>query len=140
MVAFVQAIYALVTFVHISNISDVIGPNLIKLFGPNILGVIFFVDQNALGPDFFRPKFLLYQMFFPNSKFFSGFNFFQIQNFFEPTILLTKFVDPNLWTPKIYWTHNFFGANSHIRTLRPRLCMGNYPERLVKHSESSKVI
>ena len=46
MVTFVQATYALVTFVHISNISAVTGPILIKLFGPNFFGVIIFVDQN----------------------------------------------------------------------------------------------
>ena len=47
MVTFVQATYALVTFVQISNISAVTGPILTKLFGPNLCVVIIFVDQNA---------------------------------------------------------------------------------------------
>ena len=54
---FVQATYALVTFVHISNISAVIGPILIKLFGPNFFGVIIFVDQNVLGQNFFKTQY-----------------------------------------------------------------------------------
>ena len=56
MVTFVQATYALVTFVHISNISAVTGPILIKLFGPNFFGVIIFVDQNVLGQNIFQTQ------------------------------------------------------------------------------------
>ena len=53
MVEFVLATYALVTFVQISNISAVTGPILTKLCGPNLCGVIIFVDQNFLGQNFF---------------------------------------------------------------------------------------
>ena len=42
MVTIVQATYALATFVHISNISAVTGPNLTKLVGPKFFGVINF--------------------------------------------------------------------------------------------------
>ena len=56
MVTFVQATYALVTFVQISNISAVTGPILTKLFGPNLCGVIIFVDQNVLGQNFFQTQ------------------------------------------------------------------------------------
>ena len=56
MVTFVLATYALVTFVHISNISAVTGPILTKLFGPNFFGVIIFVDQNVLGQNFFKTQ------------------------------------------------------------------------------------
>ena len=59
MVAFVQETYALVAFVHISNISAVTGPILIKLFEPNFLGVIIFVDKNVLGQNFTWHKILL---------------------------------------------------------------------------------
>ena len=56
MVTFVQATYALVTCVQISNISTVSGSILTKLFGPNLCGVIFFVDQNVLGQNFFKTQ------------------------------------------------------------------------------------
>ena len=57
MVTFVQATYALVTFVQISNIYAVItGQILTKLFGPNLCGVIIFVDQNVLGQNFFQTQ------------------------------------------------------------------------------------
>ena len=59
MVTFVLATYALVTFVHISNISAVTGPILTKLFGPNFFGVMIFVDQNVLGQNFFKTQKLL---------------------------------------------------------------------------------
>ena len=57
MVTFVLATYALVTFVHISNISAVTGLILTKLFGPDFFGVKIFVDQNVLGQN---------QIFFKN--------------------------------------------------------------------------
>ena len=44
---FVQATYALVTCVQISNISTVTGPILTKLFGPNFFGQNFFKKQKG---------------------------------------------------------------------------------------------
>ena len=70
MVTFGQEAYALTTFVQIRYISAVTGPILTTLFGPNVSGVIIFVDQNILGPTFLRPR------------------FFQIQNIFQTQILL----------------------------------------------------
>ena len=61
MLRFVQATFALVTFVHISNMSAVTGPILTTLFGPNFFGVIFFFSKHniLLGPKDFRPEILL---------------------------------------------------------------------------------
>ena len=42
----VTAIYVQATFVHIRNISAVTAPILAKLFAPNFLEVLIFVDQN----------------------------------------------------------------------------------------------
>ena len=53
---FVLETYALATFVNVSNISAVTGPILTKLFGPNVFGVIIFVDQNVLGQNFFKTQ------------------------------------------------------------------------------------
>ena len=61
MVTFVQATYALVTFVQITNISAVTGLILTKPFGPNFFGVIIFLDQNVFGQNFFKT---LYSHFF----------------------------------------------------------------------------
>ena len=99
MATFVQATYALVTFVHISNISDVTGPILTKLFGPNFLGFINFVGQNVLGPNFFRPKFFLDPKFFFRTKIFLG------PNIFGTAILLDT---TNFFNPKLFWTQNYF--------------------------------
>ena len=52
MVTFVQATYALATFVHIINISPVPDPILTKLFGPNFLG-LYFWTQNFFEPMIF---------------------------------------------------------------------------------------
>ena len=64
MVTFDQATYALVTFVHISNISAVTGLILTKLFLPNLFGSIF-VDQNVLRQNFFGPENLFENIFGP---------------------------------------------------------------------------
>ena len=69
MVTFVLATYAMVAFVYISNISAVTGPILTKLFGPNLQGVIIFVEQKVFGPssldpDFSDPKILSDTNFF----------------------------------------------------------------------------
>ena len=56
MVTFVQAPYALMAFVQISNISAVTGPILTKLFEPNLCGVLNFVDQNVLLQNFFQTQ------------------------------------------------------------------------------------
>ena len=68
MVTFVQATYALVTFVQISNISAVTGSILTKTFGPNFLGVKIFVNQNVLERNFFGPTFFLNPQVFPDLK------------------------------------------------------------------------
>ena len=95
---FVLEAYALATFVHISNISAVTGPILTKLFGPNFLGFIIFVGQNALGPNFFRPKFFSDKKFFRAQHFWT-LNFIGRKKKFEPKIILN---------PKFSQTPNFF--------------------------------
>ena len=136
MVIYVLATYALVTFVHISNISAVTGPILTKLFGPNLLGVIIFVDQNVFGFNLFWPRFVGPQCFLGqkfltsnfiepkkklNSKFFwtqnfSDPKFFLGQIFFLEIILGQKFLlDPNFCfkhfflDPKFIWAQKIFG-------------------------------
>ena len=93
MVTFVQATYALVTFVQISNISAVTGPILTKLFGPNLCVVIIFVDQNVLVQNFFQTQnfILMDQKKNSKSKFFKPKIVFQSQNFFGPKICLKVF-------------------------------------------------
>ena len=62
MVTFIQATYVVATFVHISNNSAVIDPNLTKLLVPNFLGALIFVDQysffdkTAFDPNIFWTK------------------------------------------------------------------------------------
>ena len=119
MVTFVQATCAVVTFVHISNISAVTGPILIKLFGPNFFGVKIFVDQNVLwhkfcmiwviwqwtkifldktfsrqkillGPKVFKPEILLDPKKILNSNFLHTQNCFRPTNFFRPKIFLSQ--------------------------------------------------
>ena len=131
MVTFVLATYALVTFVHISNISAVTGPILTKLFGPNFFGVIIFVDQNVLGQNFFKTQnFIRAQSFqtrnfigpeknfelkFPSyPKLSQSNNFFQTQNFFEPNFFLTFFL------VKIFLETQFFSK----KFSRPKIYFG----------------
>ena len=108
MVTFVQATYALATFVHISNISSVIGSILTKLFGSKFWGVIMCVDQNVLGPNFFRPK------CFSDSKYFSDPKFFQTKFFFlTHNFLIKGFRTPNFSTflsSKIFFGPINFGG------------------------------
>ena len=104
MVTFAQAMYALVTFVHISNFSAVTGPILTKLFGPNFYGVIIFVDQNVLGQTLSRPEILLGpkvigQEILLDPKKISNSNFFGTRNFFRPKI---NFQTQNCFGPKFY--------------------------------------
>ena len=123
MVTFVLATYAMVAFVHISNISAVSGPILTKLFGHNFLGVTIFAAQNILGPKFFRnklfwtqkflgPKVFRPKFFFSDAKhllnrkkfqiFFSDENFFFYPNFFSYSFGSKIFFEPQLlWTRKI---------------------------------------
>ena len=132
MVTFVQATYALVTFVNISNILAVTCPILAKLFGPNFFGVISFVDQNVLGQNFsrhiilFELKFPLvlkffwthnfFQNIFPDQKFILALNIFskkifQPQIFFKTkSVLGPKISRPEiLLVPKKFWNQNLFG-------------------------------
>ena len=60
----VNATYALVTFVHMCNISALIDPILTKLFGPNILGAL-----NLFGPNLKYGPNLLWTRFFGPKKF-----------------------------------------------------------------------
>ena len=94
MVPFVQATYALVTFVQISYISAITGPILTKFYGLNFLGVKIFVDQKMFldktssdsnsfrTQNFFRHKCFQTQNLF--KRFVSG------QKFFGPTIFFQK--------------------------------------------------
>ena len=54
---FVDNIYVLATFAHISNILTDTDSILTKLFGPNIFWALTFVEQFFFGPNFFCPKF-----------------------------------------------------------------------------------
>ena len=135
-VTFVQAAYALMRFVQISNISAVTGPILTKLFGPNLCCVIIFVDQNVLGKNFFqtqnfirahsfRPENLLDPEKILNSNFFGPKIFSNLTLFFRPKIFLDPkflkslfsdqkvFLDPQFFSkiisgPKINFAPNFF--------------------------------
>ena len=121
--------YALVTFVHISNISAVTGPILTKLFGPNFFGVISFVDQNVLGQSFFktqniiraqsfRPEILLDPKIILNEKFPLYPKLSQTNNFFKHKIFLnqiffqiffgSKFFGPTIFFEKIFLNQNLF--------------------------------
>ena len=124
MVTFVLTTYALVTFVHISNISAVTGPILTKLFGPNFFGVIIFVDQNVLGQNFFKTQnFIRAQSFqtrdfigpeknfelkFPSYPKLSQTNNFFKPQIFEPNFSLTFFLDQNFLDPQFILALNFF--------------------------------
>ena len=80
MVTFIQAVYALATFVHISNISVLTGPILTKLFVPNFLGVKFFLTNIFLlklfgskiiwAPNGLGPKIILDQKSYLNTNIF----------------------------------------------------------------------
>ena len=110
-VTFVQATYALATFVHISNVT---GRILTKLFGPILLGVIIFLDQNVLGPNFIRPIFLTQNIFqtqlFLGPKIFGPDNFLDKKKFSNPKFFRTQkffrqfFLDPNFSSiPNFFW-------------------------------------
>ena len=75
MVTFVLATYALVAFVHISNISAVTDLILTKLFGP-IFGGLIYEDQNFLAKPLFT------QIFFEANIFLTK-NLLDL-HFFEP--------------------------------------------------------
>ena len=67
---FVQATYALATFVHISNILTITYQISTKPFGPNFLRVLIFVDhmfqtKHLLTQIFFGPKIFCDQIFLP---------------------------------------------------------------------------
>ena len=99
MVTFVQATYALVTFVQISNISAVTGPILTKFFGPNFLGV-----KRCWTNILFDPKNFSDPMFNNNldPKFYCSTNFFWTKIFWIKIIF-----DPNFSGHKTFWTHHF---------------------------------
>ena len=101
-VRFVQATYALATFVHISIISPVTSPIVTELFGPNFLGVIVFRDQNVLGPNLLFLK-----------NFFQAKNLFGLKDYSTLQFLWTqKFLDPTfLWTQSFFWPIFFFLPN-----------------------------
>ena len=139
MVTFVQATYALVTFVQISNISAVTGPILKKLFNPIFLGHNFcgpkcswtklfqgpkifspeislvpkkFLDQNFSDPNFFRTQIFFLHIFF------SGPNFVSTKNFSGPKIFWTPnfFWTPSVFRLKIFLSQNFFWPQNFFQT------------------------
>ena len=86
MVTFVLETYALVTFVHKSNISAVTGLILTKLFGLNFFRLKFFSSPNIFlgAQNFTGPKKFQINSFF-RLKFFSSPNIFLgAQNFTGP--------------------------------------------------------
>ena len=116
MVTFVQARYALVTFVQINNISAVTDPILTKFFGPNFGGP--FLDQGIFIPKSFWPKFFL-------TRFSFDLNFFS-PNFFWTKLLLTKV----FFGPKFFWTRFFSDLNS----LYPQFSWQNFWTQNLFHS------
>ena len=107
MVTFVLATYALVTFVHISNISAVTGPILTKLFGPNFFGVIIFVDQNVLGQNFFKTQNFIRAQSFQTRNFIGPKENFELKFLLYPK-LDEKFFGPTIFFEKIFPTKNLF--------------------------------
>ena len=114
MVTFVQATCAVVTFVHISNISAVTGPILIKLFGPNFFGVKIFVDQNVLGQKIFKTQNFVRAQSFLTRNFIGPKKNFELKFPWDPKFFLTLFfkskyfLDPQFFSkkisvPKIFW-------------------------------------
>ena len=119
MVTFVQATYALLTFVHIScywsDLDKLVGPN---FFGIMILGTKTFFEKTSSDPIF-----LSLQNFFPDKKNLLGPKNFRpkslldlkkirIQIFFGPEI----FFRPNIFfRPKIFWTQNFSNVFFQIK-------------------------
>ena len=110
MVTFVQEIYALATCFLISNISVVTG----KTFLTHFWGVIFFVNQNVVGPNFFRPK-LFQGVVILWTKIFLEHTFID-QNFFRPQF----FSDPKIYGAAILLDQNFFRL---IICLGPYICL-----------------
>ena len=102
------------TFVHISNISDVTGPILTKLFGPNFFEIMIFVDKNVLGQNFFGPKFFLNtnffkpQIFFPDPKVLDQKSYWFQKNFEPKFFRRTNFSDSKFFLlTKLYFGHKF---------------------------------
>ena len=129
---FVQSTFVPVTFVHIRNISAVSGLTVTKMFGPNFLGVIIFVekmflDQTCLDPNFFGPKFFFRDLHFwtsnfigpkknPNPKYYGPKNIFD-PNFFR---LNTYFQTKHFFGPKIFFKTNFRTPNMFQNFLVPK--------------------
>ena len=114
MVTFVQATYMPWWHFSISNISDVAGPILIKLFKSNFFGLMIFENQkvfvqNIFGPKFFGPRIFQGTKFVDNKQF-SGLKklckpkHFQIQFFLDPKALFhtQKFFQKNMLDPKFF--------------------------------------
>ena len=130
MVTFVLATYALVTFVHISNISAVTGPILTKHFGPNFFGVIIFVDQNVLGQNFFKTQNIIRAQRFQTRNFIgpkknSNSNFRRTQIFFNlfftdqifGLTILFKNIFQIFFEPKIVFQTRIFFRSQNCQTI-----------------------
>ena len=109
----------LATFVHISNISAVIGPSL----DPIVWG------HNFCGPELFGPKhFLDLKLFLPH--FFPHRTFFRTK-FYLPNILLDQaFFRPNIYLdPTFFWTQHFFKPNIFSHSITKDLrCPKKFPD------------
>ena len=112
MVTFVQATYALVTFVQISNISALTGPILKKK-------IKFQTQKFYWFQNIFEPKFLWTQ------------NFFRHQVFFKTKILIRlKILFEIFFGPKIFLDQNFLKPSQaeHFR-LESCCCCCWYPKQ-----------
>ena len=133
MVTFIQATYALATFVHIRNISSVTGPILTKHFGPNLWGHFF--SEQKLDPNYgviicMDPKPLQTQKkisgpkFSSDSKFFSYIKYFSKHFSDQKFICSQRFVDQKLFFngPKMdtqIFNPNFFGNIFFLKFFGP---------------------
>ena len=105
MVTFVQATYALMTFVQISNISAV-GPN---FWGSRFLWTKMFLDKTSTDPNSF-----LTQIFFPDLKSYLGPKFLDQRYYWTQTKFRTKIlIGPKIFSDLNWFqTQNYFGPKS----------------------------
>ena len=104
----VKVTFVLVTYGHIRNIPAVYDPMLTKLFGPNFLRALIFVDQLFFGtqPFFYPIIFLDPKNLLPKT---GGPKTVWTQILFTQNILsLKKFLDLHFLGPKIFRTPTFF--------------------------------
>ena len=114
MVAFVHEPYAWATFIHISYISAVTGPIVIKFFWPN------FLVKKIGGPYFFRPNFFWTWHFFLDKQFLLDPTKFWTQIFLGPKVFQTQTF--------LFTQHFFFRLKIYLDQKRnfigPNICLG----------------